>query len=319
MQSNLLYPCVFVMNKPKSQVSVEFLTTLSLVLLLSIVMGFLFHNKVILTSNFRKEILVRDILLELAENINSISVAGHGHSQYVTLPPNPLGDRSYGISLHSDEASVFMDLEDINKFAPIFTQRIECTMDDCWTNQTAGKTHLEVRMPTRVRVANLLDSVCLQDDLSYNLKQAGNTWRITPFRGDRLAGFPGVVGNSTDLLMYLYLNEDTRTTTLLFKLHEPGASPGSIIDLGFGYDGHKKPRRLFAVADVVAQFDPDMEWVKWQYTTGVVGGGVEFNPACVYIEITPDVLPVGHGWVWVNSNGEKIQLNTNNPVTIIYP
>ncbi|OYT53559.1 MAG: hypothetical protein B6U72_05500 [Candidatus Altiarchaeales archaeon ex4484_2] len=297
----------------------EFLTTISLVLVIAIVMGFLFHNKVILTSNFRKEIVARDIVKELAENINSICVVGHGHSHYVTLPTNPLGDGRYEISLHSDEASVFIDMEDINKFAPTFTQRMECTMGDCWTNQTAGKTYLGVGKPTRVRIANLLDSICLQDDLSYNLGQAGNTWRVIPFRGDRMTEFPGVVENSTDLLMYLYLNEDTGTTTLLFKLHEPGASPGSIINLDFGYDGHKRPTGLFAVADGTAQFDPDMDWAKWQYTTGLVGGGIEFNPACIYLEVTPRTIPAGHDWVWVNPNGERIQLNTNNPVTIIYP
>ncbi|MEA1924735.1 MAG: hypothetical protein U9M95_02595 [Candidatus Altiarchaeota archaeon] len=307
------------MNNSKSQVSVEFLVTLSLVLLISIVMGALFHNKIILTSNFRKEIVVRDIVRELAENINSICMVGHGHSHYVTLPTSPLGDGSYEISLHSGEASVFIDMEGINKFAPVFTQRIECTMDDCWTNQTASKTYLTVRKPTRVRINNLLDSICLQDDLSYNLEQAGNTWRITPFRGDLVTEFPDVVENSPDLLMYLYLNEDTGTTTLIFKLHEPGAFPGSIINLGFGYDEHNRPTELFAVADNADTTGPDMDWAKWQYTTGLVGGGLEFNPACIYIEVIPRTIPGGHNWVWVNSNGERIHLNTNRPVTLIYP
>ena len=307
------------MSNSKSQVSVEFLITISLVLLISIVMGALFHNKIILTSNFRKEIVVRDMVRELAENINTICMVGHGHSQYVTLPTSPLGDGSYEISLHRGEASVFIDMEEINKFAPLFTQQIECTMNACWTNKTANKTYLEVRTPQRVRIANLLNSICLQDDLSYNLRQGGNTWRAIPFRGNLVTDFPGVVENSTDLLMYLYLNEDTGTTTLLFKFHEPGAFPGSIINLGFGYDEHNQPTELFAVADNADTVGPDMDWAKWQYTTGLVGGGIEFNPACIYIEITPRTLPIGHGWVWVNSNGERIHLNPNDPVTLIYP
>jgi len=298
---------------------VEFLVTISLVLIISIVMGALFHNKIILTSNFKKEIVVREMVRELAENINTICMVGHGHAHYVTLPTSTLGDRSYELSLHHGEASVFIDMGEINKFAPIFTQRIECTMNDCWTNETADKTFLEVRKPTRLRIASLLDSICLQDDLSYNLMQGGNTWRVTPFKGNRVTDFPKVVENSTDLLMYLYLNEDTGTTTLIFKFHEPNIIPGSIINLLFGYDEHNRPTELFAVADNADTAGPDMDWAKWEYTTGLVGGGLEFNPACSYIEITPRTIPAGHGWVWVNSRGESINLNPNDPVTIIYP
>ena len=282
-------------------------------------MGLLFHNKIILTSNLKKEVVLRQVIRKLAENINSICVVGHGHSHLVDLPAHMLGNGGYQITLHNNESSVFIKLNDINKFSPTYTEKMECTLDNCFTNQTTGKTKMLVTKPQRIRIANNLDSICLAENLNYNLKQGSTESKIIPFSGKRTSSFPGVVDNSTDLLTYLYLNEDTGTTSLIFKHYEPTSLPADkIIYLNFGYQGHKHPTKQYSTC-VLEQLGPELKWVKWYYNEGLVGGAFEFNPACTYMVIKPNNLSTTLKWVWVNSNGERIELDKKQEINVIYP
>ncbi len=300
------------MKDLKSQVSIEFLVTLSIILVISIVIGYLFYHKLVIITDIKKEIVAKRIIRGLAENMNDILMVGSGHSHQIILPKDIYGGGKYEIYFHNDEPSIFIKSGKINWFAPIFTQRIGCTMKRC--KYKGNTTNILIENITNIRISNILNSVCLQDNLNYNLKQGKNEWRIIPFRGKMpKTTFPNVTEESEDSIMYLYLNEDTGTISLVFRHGMPGDGGGTV-NIDFHYDGHKPSKTIFTISGTLT---PSMG--HWTWTSGPAGGALEFNPSCIYMRITVDGMT--EKWYWINADGSKIKLDNspNTTLYIIYP
>lgn len=140
-----------------AQVSIEFLMATSLILIIFMIMGFVIYQKYVAVTDIKIDIAGRHIANIIAGNINEISGAGDGYSQYLNLPAGIYGN-SYVVEFYKDEPTVFVRSE-MTWSAPLFTTKINCNMAICSTS--GGKIVMNINNSTMVKVINRNETIYL--------------------------------------------------------------------------------------------------------------------------------------------------------------
>lgn len=139
----------------------EFLISVSLILIIFMVMSLVIYQKYVAVTDIKVDIAGRHTANTIAENINEVSSVGHGYSQFFTLPAGIYG-YSYITEFYKNEPTVFVKSE-MTWSAPLFTANITCLMNIC---ETSGDiTRINVNSTKRVRVSNHDGIIYLEDSI----------------------------------------------------------------------------------------------------------------------------------------------------------
>ncbi|MCK4491075.1 MAG: hypothetical protein KAU03_00520 [Candidatus Altiarchaeales archaeon] len=315
------------MGDPKSQVSMEFLVTLSIVLLIFIVSLLVLFNKHVASNDLRLEISTKRLANTVADNINEISAVGPGYSQQFTIPGTLYGNREYSLVFYRHETRVEINAGETSS-SPLFTSNVGCSMTIC--NTSTKNITLTPTNQTRIRLWNSLGGICLQDPLDYNLKQGSTEWRITPFRGkntscsgpNNCSWDPAEVDKYSggDSSIYLYENTKNRTLSLVFRHGSRDVAGNGNVKLNLMHiPGGSRITLSDDNGELNLSQEPEGNW-QWDSANSddCDGGSIEFPFPCIRIQITPAGISTP-AWRWINASGSTINLNKTEPITLTYP
>jgi len=148
------------MNKEKAQASAELLITLSLILLIFIIVGFVLFQKFNATTDMKFDMEGQRIANSIAEGINEIAIVGDGYSHYINLQGDIQG-LDYTVRFYANESIVEVNTLDMTWTSPLSTPRVDCTLDICSSD---GKIiTMQVDSARRVRIENKDEIVYLKD------------------------------------------------------------------------------------------------------------------------------------------------------------
>ncbi|MBD3260291.1 MAG: hypothetical protein GF334_01215 [Candidatus Altiarchaeales archaeon] len=125
-------------NKP-GQASIEFLVSVSAILIIFIVAGFFVFEKVIQITDYKVNIQGKRLSKSFADNINSVTAAGDGYSQRMYLPNYLYAGREYELVFYENDprihlhGSSFSTGDDLFFSAPLSTDLIECNLRECFS------------------------------------------------------------------------------------------------------------------------------------------------------------------------------------------
>ena len=151
------------MRKNKAQSSLEFLVTMSFILILLIILGYVIHEKYAKTNDLKLHIVGMRVSKTIADNMNEISSVGDGYSQYFTFPARLYGN-NYTLRFYSQEAGVTVDSK-MTWWAPLFTTKINCGMKECdgMCNKTGREVCMQVNERITAKIVNRGGNVLLGD------------------------------------------------------------------------------------------------------------------------------------------------------------
>lgn len=140
----------------KGQTSIEFMVVLGIVMIIFIFMVIIIQQKVVQSSEFKMEAHGRRVLYTVAENINEIVSVGEGYHKCFSLPGSLFGKRNFRLLFYPDEATAYLETEDLIWSAPISTLNVSCTISPPCGVDTVGD-------PIDVWVSNVEGQIVLAD------------------------------------------------------------------------------------------------------------------------------------------------------------
>ena len=163
------------MNAVRAQVSMEFLITVFLIMLLFIIMGFFIYQKYVTSTYIKLNIAGQQLTNSIADSINEISAVGDGYYQYITLPASIYGE-SYTVRFYKNEPTIFVYTDVMSWSAPLVTSNIGCGRRGiCLTkyNDTNKEIYMHITNRTEVKLVNRCGAVLFGD---YYLWREGEDW-----------------------------------------------------------------------------------------------------------------------------------------------
>jgi len=149
------------MNKGKAQASMEFLITMSLILIIFIIIGFVIFQKFTSTTYMKFDIEGQDVANSIAEGINGMAIAGDGYYLYLTVPGDIQG-MPYTVSFYVNESVLELSALDMNWASPLSTPYVNCTMDIC--SFDGQKTTMDVNESMRIKIENNDEVIYLKNE-----------------------------------------------------------------------------------------------------------------------------------------------------------
>ena len=149
------------MNKRKAQASMEFLVTMSLVLIIFIIIGFVIFQKFNSTTYMKFDIEGQDAANSIADEINGMAIAGDGYYLYFTLPSDIQG-MPYTVSFYVNESVLELNTLDMSWASPLSTTRVNCTMSIC--SFDGKKTIMNVNETRRIKIENDDEIIYLKNE-----------------------------------------------------------------------------------------------------------------------------------------------------------
>jgi hypothetical protein len=307
-----------------SQISVEFVTVLGLLLMIFMIAVYVIYLKYTRTNDLKVYVDGLMLVTKIADNINTVNMVGDGYWMFFTIPARLYAFSDYNISFYPGESTVFIKGSTFSKgrtiyfSAPISTKRTECYLKHCNSicNTTGDEACIFVNESIKVRVLRYQGRVFLTEE--YNLMHPGLNEMIVPFEGIQngylastsTAESELVSGNS---IMYVY--RDLNRNRIDFVLKH---NVSDVVRLDF-YDMMGVVENV--LSDDAGEFDLAVEPEgSWDYTAGDMDGGMlVFNSTGFRVCIKPVNVPAAADWVWINSDGSRFVLNSNNDVCITYP
>ena len=149
------------MDKRKAQASMEFLITMSLILIIFIIIGFVIFQKFNSTTYMKFDIRGQDVANSIADGINGMAIAGDGYYLYFTLPGDIQG-MPYTVSFYVNESMLELNALDMTWASPMSTPRINCTMSICSSDDQ--KTVMSVNETRRITIENVDEVIYLKNE-----------------------------------------------------------------------------------------------------------------------------------------------------------
>ncbi len=193
----------------KAQVSLEFIITLSIVLILLVVMGVVIHQKNAEITAINIDVQGKRVTDSIADNINEIYTVGDGYSTTFSLPENLYGDTGYMVAFYRDEPRVSVETD--NGFSwsrPLATHEICCgaSLCNCTENSTecffrANKNTTDIKARNRNGVVIVGENPLVTFNLTLVPGWNGISLPIEPENNSVEAIF-GNISNMTEVLYY---------------------------------------------------------------------------------------------------------------------
>lgn len=148
------------MNKGKAQASMEFLITMSLILLIFSIISFVIFQKFNSTTYMKFDIEGQDTAKSVAEGINAMAIAGDGYYLYLTLPGDIQG-MPYTVSFYVNESMLELSALDMTWSSPLSTPYVNCTMSICSSDDQ--KTTMAINESMRIKIENKDEVIYLKN------------------------------------------------------------------------------------------------------------------------------------------------------------
>ncbi|MFH1402985.1 MAG: hypothetical protein ABIH11_01790 [Candidatus Altiarchaeota archaeon] len=307
-----------------SQVTVEFIAVMGILLMIFMMSSYVIYLKYVRTSDFKVYIDGLLAVTSIADNINTVNMVGDGYWMYFNIPARLYAFSDYNVSFFPDQPTVFVKGSAFARgktlyfSAPISTMRVECFLRHCngLCNVSVSERCIHVNESIDARVLRRQGRVYITE--RYNLMSRGLNVMVSPFIGSDDAYLASTSMAETHLvnggsLMYVY--EDTDSDQLDFVIRHK-------VDDVVKMDFHDIMGDLDSIySDDVGEFSLNVEPEGvWNPTPGELDGVMfVFNSTGFRMCINPLEAPLGTDWVWINADGSKITLNTNDDVCITYP
>lgn len=145
----------------KAQVSMEFLITTALVLVVFTVSGLLINQKFVESTDVKVDIEGKSVVRRIAGNINAVSKAGNGYSTQFTLRGTLYGGNDYNVTFYDNEAAVWVYSGNNIWMAPLITTKIDCNPPTCSLAGGIKVIHIGGGM-TKLAVENINGTISLE-------------------------------------------------------------------------------------------------------------------------------------------------------------
>jgi len=149
------------MNQEKAQASMEFLVTMSLILMIFSVIGFVIFQKFTSTTYMKFDIEGQDIANSIAEGINWMAIAGDGYYLHLTLPGDIQG-MPYTVSFYANESVLELSALDMSWASPLSTPYVNCSLSIC--SFDGQKTTMNVNESMRIKIENNDEVIYLKNE-----------------------------------------------------------------------------------------------------------------------------------------------------------
>lgn len=299
----------------RGQTSIELLIVLSIVVVVMAVMGLFIYQKYVRGDELKILIHGRRIVNTIADNVNGINTVGDGYSQQVILPPYLYGNREYTVSFFQNESTVYLQggsfLRGIRLVwsAPISTIKVWCLMSECNNicNKTSYETCLKVNDTMNIKVTNSEGIVYLT--YPYNIRQSGNTYQITPVRGNLTYDDRSCRDGS---YVYVYKNTLDGTTNLVFQHN---SSEDNKVTMDFD-------ETIGELNVTLSDDEGDLSMLKgdWELKGKECSGGVINIKEGIHLCIKTNIETRGAlSWYWLNGDRTTITLDDREELCLSYP
>ncbi len=148
------------METGKAQASAEFLVTLSLVLILFIIIGFILLQRFNATTYMKFDIEGQDVANSIAGGINEMAITGDGYYLYLD-PPGDIQGMPYTVSFYVNESILELRVLDMTWASSLSTPRINCTLSICSFN--GRKTTMQINESIRIKIENRDEVIYLKN------------------------------------------------------------------------------------------------------------------------------------------------------------
>ena len=149
------------MNKRKAQASMEFLVTMSLILMIFSIISFVIFQKFNSTTYMKFDIEGQDTANSIADGINRMAIAGDGYYLYFTLPGD-IQDMPYTVSFYVNESVLELNALDMAWASALSTTHVNCTMSICSSDDQ--KTVMNVNETRKIKIENDDEVIYLKNE-----------------------------------------------------------------------------------------------------------------------------------------------------------
>lgn len=143
----------------KAQVSIEFLVSFGVILLLFTLFSVIVYQKFVETNEIKIDLKGQRVSNSLAQAINEVYLAGEGASMDFTFP-DKIVLSEYEVRFFDGEPTVFLSTERQSWSSPLLTPYINCTLSQC--SYSAGVTKLKINATLTINLVRREEKIYLE-------------------------------------------------------------------------------------------------------------------------------------------------------------